>query len=154
MRMINTDWHAQEGQVVASLFDVDPKAGLTTSQVAERQLRYGHNLLQKIKSRPAWRVLVDQFASIVIALLAVAAAIAWAVGDNAEALAILIVLIINAVVGFATEWKAGRALDALRRQSHTTARVRRDRFERTIDAEELPLDEPRDGRLPCYGAGG
>jgi len=137
--MINgkTDWHAMEAQAVASALAVKPNSGLATSEVIERQLRYGRNLLQQIRSRPAWRVLVDQFASIVIALLAFAAAIAWATGDHAEAVAILIVLIINAAVGFATEWKAGRALDALRRQSRTHARVRRDGFEKTVDAEEL-----------------
>jgi Ca2+-transporting ATPase len=95
------------------------------------------NALQRIQSRPAWRVLVDQFASIVIALLAIAAVISWATGDGAEAIAILIVLVLNAGVGFATEWQAGRALDALRRQSRTLARVRRNSFESTVDAEEL-----------------
>lgn len=132
-----TDWHAIDAQAVARLVEVDPQLGLTTSQVNERQLRYGRNALQQIKSRPAWRVLVDQFASIVIALLAVAAAVAWATGDGAEAIAILIVLGLNAAIGFATEWQAGRALDALRRQSRTNTRVRRDGFESTIDAEEL-----------------
>jgi Ca2+-transporting ATPase len=82
-------------------------------------------------------VLIDQFANIVIALLAIAAVISWATGDGAEAIAILIVLILNAAVGFATEWQAGRALDALRRQSRTLTRVRRDGFESTVDAEEL-----------------
>jgi Ca2+-transporting ATPase len=119
------------------LFDVDPLSGLTTSQARERQLRFGRNALQQVKSRPAWRVLVDQFASIVIALLAFAAAVAWLTGDSMEAIAILVVLVLNAVIGFVTEWQAGRALDALRRQSRTTTRVRRDGFETTIDAEEL-----------------
>ena len=82
--MINgkTDWHAMEAQAVASALAVKPNSGLATSEVIERQLRYGRNLLQQIRSRPAWRVLVDQFASIVIALLAFAAAIAWATGDH------------------------------------------------------------------------
>jgi P-type Ca2+ transporter type 2C len=131
------DWHALDPHEVTTLFDVDAQSGLTASQVNERKLRYGLNALQRIKSRPAWRILVDQFASIVIALLAFAAAVAWVTGDGAEAIAILIVLILNAAVGFATEWQAGRALDALRRQSRTTSRVRRDGFETTIDAEEL-----------------
>jgi Ca2+-transporting ATPase len=82
-------------------------------------------------------VLVDQFASIVIALLAIAAVISWATGDNAEAIAILVVLVLNAAVGFATEWQAGRALDALRRQSRTFTRVRRNGFESTVNGEEL-----------------
>src|SRR3569832_60755 len=132
-----TQWHALESHDVSLVLKVDPKAGLTPAEVNERQLRYGPNTLQRIQSRPAWRVLVDQFASIVIALLAIAAVISWATGDGAEAIAILIVLILNAAVGFATEWQAGRALDALRRQSRTLTRVRRNGFESTVDAEEL-----------------
>jgi len=132
-----TDWHTLEPLDVSYLLGVDPKAGLTPKEVSERQLRYGPNALQRIQSRPVWRVLVDQFASIVIALLAIAAVISWATGDNAEAIAILVVLVINAAVGFATEWQAGRALDALRRQSRTFTRVRRNGFESTVNGEEL-----------------
>src|SRR6185369_1888705 len=132
-----TDWHALEAGAVPLLLNVNPHVGLTSSQVSERQLQYGPNALQQLQSRSAWRVLVDQFASIVIALLAIAAAISWATGDVPEAIAILVVLIINAAVGFATEWQAGRALDALRRQSRTLSRVRRNGFEATVGAEEL-----------------
>jgi Ca2+-transporting ATPase len=121
---IPTDWHALEPHAVTALLDVNQHSGLTASQVAERQLRYGRNALQQIRSRRAWRILADQFASVVIALLAFAAAIAFVTGDAAEAIAILIVLVLNAAVGFATEWQAGRALEALRRQSHTNTRVR------------------------------
>jgi len=93
--------------------------------------------MQEVRPRSACHLLIDQFTSVVIALLAVAAVISWLTGDHAEAIAILIVLIINAAVGFFTEWQAGRALDALRRQTRTTSRVRRDGFETTIDAEQL-----------------
>lgn len=130
-------WHTLEPDAVSHLLDVNPRIGLTQKQLAERQLQYGRNALQRIQSRSAWRVLSDQFTSIVVALLAVAAFVSWLTGDGAEAIAILIVLVLNAAVGFVTEWKAGRALDALRRQSRTTARVRRDGFEVTVDAEEL-----------------
>ena len=132
-----THWHTLEPRDVSLILDVDPKVGLTPAEVSDRQLRYGSNALQQIQSRPAWRVLLDQFASIVIALLAIAAVISWATSDHAEAIAILIVLVLNATVGFATEWQAGRALDALRRQSRTLTRVRRAGFESTVDAEEL-----------------
>ena len=134
---LERQWHAVETAALPSLLGVDPRAGLTTSQVVERQREYGRNVLQKIQPRPIWRLLIDQFASIVIALLAVAAGISWATGDTAEAIAILVVLVINAAVGFITEWQASRALDALRRQSRTSSRVRRDGFDATVDAEEL-----------------
>ena len=131
------DWHALDAHQVLADLGSDFAHGLTTSEVRERRLRHGPNALQEVRPRPAWRIFIDQFASIVIALLAVAAGISWATGDSLEAIAILVVLIINAVVGFATEWQAGRALDALRHQTRTITRVRREGFETTVNAEEL-----------------
>lgn len=131
------EWHATDPQLVCESLNVDSQSGLAESEVQARQLRYGPNALPRTKPRPAWRLLVDQFRSIVIGLLAVAAAISWTTSDTAEAIAILIVLVLNAAIGFATEWQAGRALEALRRQSHTNSRVRRNGFETTIDAEQL-----------------
>jgi Ca2+-transporting ATPase len=131
------DWHALDVAAVVTELGADPARGLAASEVNKRHLRYGFNALREIRPRPAWRLLIDQFASIVIALLALAAAVAWATGDVMEAIAILVVLVINAVVGFVTEWQAGRALDALRRQARTTTRVRRGGFETTVDAENL-----------------
>lgn len=132
-----SDWHALEAVAVVTKLRVDPARGLPTAEIGKRHLRYGPNALQKIRPRPAWRILIDQFASIVIALLAVAAAVAWVTGDVLEALAILVVLFINALIGFATEWQASRALDALRRQTRTVTRVRREGLETTVDAEDL-----------------
>ena len=129
--------HAITAQAVTRLFGVDPALGLSNLQVDEYRGKYGPNSIQSIRPRPVWRLLADQFASIVIALLAVAALIAWATGDVIEAIAIIIVLVINALVGFITEWQAGRALQALRRSTHMTTRVRRDGHETTVDAEEL-----------------
>lgn len=149
--------HALEAATVARLLEVNPAHGLNTSEGDERRRRFGANALQTIRRRPAWLILLEQFASLIVALLAVAAIIAWATGDLIEAVAIIIVLIINALVGFATEWQAGRALDALRRQARTTARVRRDGYDMKVDAADLvPGDVvifnagdrvPADGRL-------
>ena len=130
-------WHAEDPGGAVHELGVDLKCGLKTSDATQRRVVYGPNALQEIRSRPAWHILIDQFASIVIALLAVAAAVAWITDDVLEAIAILVVLVINALVGFATEWQASRALDALRRQTQTTTRVRRDGTEQTIDAREI-----------------
>ena len=62
-------WHALAVPEILEAFAVDPAQGLTVAEVSKRRLRYGPNALQEIRPRPAWRVLVDQFASIVIALL-------------------------------------------------------------------------------------
>ena len=153
--------HSLPLETVVHFFGIDPTLGLSSLEVAQHQAQYGPNSIQSIRPRPAWRLLVDQFASVVIALLAVAAFVAWATGDVIEATAIVVVLIINALVGFITEWQAGRALDALRRQTRMTTRVRRDGIETTVDAEDLVPGDivilnagdrvPADARLlECY----
>jgi Ca2+-transporting ATPase len=149
--------HAVFAATVAEAFGVNPKVGLRSQELPERRERFGKNTLQSVRRRSAWRILLAQFFSIIVALLAAAALIALATGDLVEAVSILVVLVINALVGFATEWQAGRALEALRKQTQITARVRRDGDEQGIDAEELlPGDVviinagdrvPADGRL-------
>ena len=129
--------HSLPASAEAVSLAVNPAAGLTNLEVAERRRRYGSNSIQSIRPRPAWRLLIDQLANVVIALLAAAALVAWATSDVIEATAIVVVLLINALVGFITEWQAGRALDALRRQTRMTTRVRRDGIEITVDAEDL-----------------
>lgn len=153
--------HALDTLQVAHVLNVNPALGLSAFEVVDRRTRHGSNSIQSIRPRPAWRLLLDQFTSVVIALLFAAALIAWATGDVIEALAIAVVLVINAVVGFATEWQAGRALDALRRQTRTTTRVRREGLEQTVYAEALVPGDiiilnagdrvPADARLlECY----
>jgi Ca2+-transporting ATPase len=109
--------HSLPALAVAHNLAVNTAVGLSSSEVAERRTKYGFNSIQSIRPRPAWRLLVDQFASVVIALLAVAALVAWATSDVIEATAIVV-----ALVGFITEWQAGRALNALRRQTRMTSR--------------------------------
>ncbi len=129
--------HAMEAAAVTKSFEVDPASGLSSAEVGERRTRYGDNALQTAHSRATWRILLDQFKSLVVALLAVAAVVAWLTGDKVEAVAILVVLGLNALIGFVTEWQAGRAINALRLSSHTTARVRREQREAMIDTAEL-----------------
>ena len=129
--------HALSASAVTQSLDVVPQFGLTPAEAVVRQKQHGANTIQAIRPRATWRILLDQFASLVIALLAAAAAVALVTGDVPDALAILVVLFINAFVGFITEWQAGRALDALRQQAVTTARVRREGHEQTVAAEDL-----------------
>lgn len=129
--------HAMDAALVAKSFAVDLVVGLSSAEVEQRRARFGDNVLATAQSRAAWRILFDQFKSLVVALLAVAAIVAWLTGDKVEAVAILIVLGLNALIGFVTEWQAGRALNALRQSSHAMARVRRDQRETMIDTAEL-----------------
>lgn len=130
-------WHALDPAVVVAALAVNVNQGLEAKLVEERRRSHGLNVIPVERSRSVWQILKGQFVSIVVGLLVVAAAVAAATGDNIEASAILVVLVINAAVGFATEWKAERALSALRGQARTRARVRRDGREISVDAAEL-----------------
>ena len=129
--------HAYLAEQITSLLNVDAEQGLSNEEAATRLLRDGSNTLETAAERSPWQILLGQFTSIVVWLLAFAAVVAWFTESRLESAAILTVLIINALIGFAIEWKAGRALDALRKATHTSARVRRNGSEQVIDASEL-----------------
>ncbi|MEO8041982.1 MAG: HAD-IC family P-type ATPase, partial [Acidobacteriota bacterium] len=129
--------HSESADSVLLWLAVDPRFGLTEEQAEIRLGALGPNALETQISRSAWRAFAAQFSSIVIWLLAAAALVSALTGSPLEAIAIVIVLILNAVIGFAIEWQSGRALETLRRASRSTARVRRNGREHTIDAANL-----------------
>lgn len=133
--------HAVEPDAVAVVLEVDPDIGLSNEEAARRLLRDGANVLKTESGRRWWRILLEQFSSVVIWLLLIAAIVALFTKGALESSAIFIVLVLNAAIGFAIEWKAGRALDALSRKSKTTARVRRNRTEQIIDAAGLAVGD-------------
>ena len=129
-------WHALVPGDVLGLLDAAPE-GLTSDEAARRLERYGENRISVAKAESAWRVLLSQLRSVVVLLLAAAAGIAWAIGDPIDAAAIGVVLVINVAIGFTTEWRARRAMQALRSLEVPRATVRRDGHRVTIDARQL-----------------
>lgn len=136
---------------------VDPGAGLSTREAAERAAAHGPNRLPEPARRPEWLKFLDQFRNWLIGILLIAAVVAGAIGDIKDAVVITVVLQINAVLGYLQERRAERSLEALRRMLVPTARVRRDGTEREVEADSLvPGDVvlleagervPADGRL-------
>ncbi len=116
---------------------VDPEQGLSEEAVRSRMEIYGPNRLREVKTRSAWKILLDQFESMVIIVLLVAGAVAFSFQHWAEGIAIAAVILVNAGLGFITEWKAVRSMEALREIGGDTIRVRRAGEEREIEAEAL-----------------
>ena len=122
---------------VARALGVDPARGLSGDE-AERRLRaHGENRLREPERASAWLVLGRQFRGAVTALLAGAAVVAFLLQDVLEAIAIALVLAVNGAIGFATELRATRSMEALQGLVTVPARVRRDGAVRTIDAGVL-----------------
>ena len=131
------EWHAMPFAEVVGRVQSDAVLGLAAKVAEERLSEHGPNTIAEAQQRSALTILVHQFASLLVGLLAAAAGIALLLGDTLEAGAILLVIVLNAAIGFATEWRAAGALDALRDQEIPQARVRRDGDERTVPASEL-----------------
>jgi Ca2+-transporting ATPase len=129
--------HALAAQTVLGKLGVDKFSGLSETEAAQRLLRDGANTLEQAAGRGWLNILLGQFSSIIVWLLAFAAIVAWFTDSHLEALAILVVLLLNALIGFAIEWQAGRALNALRRATHTFARIRRGDREQIVDAAQI-----------------
>ena len=128
---------ARTSSDVAAELRVDVTRGLAGQDVERRREIFGPNAVVREAGRTGWVIAVRQFRSIVVMLLGVAATISFLTGDPAEGMAIVGVLLINAVVGFIVEWRSERALQSLKIQVRTIARVLRDGTQSTIDAEEL-----------------
>ncbi len=129
-------WAADASELLAHL-RVDPSRGLSGAEVEERRLRHGPNSLE-FKSERAWLgILADQFKGVLVLLLAGAAGLSALFGQWAEAVAVLVVLLLNAVIGFVTELRAVRSVEALRRLGVSHVRVRREGHLETVRADEL-----------------
>ncbi len=150
-------WHTLPVDEVARVFEVNPDRGLTDADAILRRERFGPNALGQTKSRSALAIIVAQFKSLIVVLLVAATILAFVLGEHIEAVAILVVILLNAAVGFLTEWRAERALTALEKQSVATAHVQRDGEKHQVEASELVpgdvvfLDAgarvPADGRI-------
>lgn len=130
-------WHTLSADEAAKNLETNHQTGLNAEQVAERTAFHGPNALREKRRRSPWRMLLDQFTEFMIMVLIVAAIISGFVGDVGDTIFIIVIVILNAVVGFIQEFRAERAMAALKRMSEASARVLRDSQVETINASEL-----------------
>jgi calcium-translocating P-type ATPase len=131
-----TPWHAAPAAEAASRLRADPE-GLTSTEARERLDRYGPNRLPEASGPSAARLLLDQVRTPLIWALLVAGAAALALGEVEDGLVVLAVVILNALIGFAQEYRAGRAIAALAELVAEPARVRRDGAWMEVPAEQV-----------------
>src|SRR5512137_1890256 len=117
--------HLHASEALARQLGVSFDAGLAADEVVERQQRHGPNRLPEAPPRPAWKRLLDQFSDFMILVLLAAAVLSGLVGDLADTLVILIIVVLNAAIGFWQEWRADQALQALQKMAAPHATVRR-----------------------------
>ncbi len=135
-KVVNKPWSLSVDEVLKEL-DVNKENGLSESEVKRRRGRHGKNILKKVKRRSAFLILIDQFKSLVIAILAVAAALSYVFGNWVEGSAIMVAIVVNTAIGFFMENKAVKSMEALREYSRVIDRVKRDGKSKEVVAQEL-----------------
>ncbi len=111
--------------------------GLNSDEAARRLEQHGPNELREKAHRSRWQILLEQFKGILTVLLVIAAIISAVLGDWIEAVAILIIVVLNGVLGYTQESRAEQSMEALKRMAVPVVRVRRDGQLRESSARDL-----------------
>ena len=122
---------------VLGRLDVDEEVGLDVREVERRRRVVGRNALEQRRRLSGWSILWDQMRSAVVLLLIAAVVAGMAIGEVVEAAAVAVVLAVNTVVGFVTEFRAVRSMEALHRLAGSVADVERQDRRDEIDAVNL-----------------
>ncbi|MEY4938616.1 MAG: hypothetical protein RIQ93_351, partial [Verrucomicrobiota bacterium] len=130
-------WHQLHSDEVLRLLEVDPKTGLSASEVARRREKYGLNRITPRAGLPSWVRFVQQFNQPLVYLLLAAVLVTAVLQEWVDSSVIFGVVFINAIVGFLQESKAANAIEVLSRMVTSVVTVRRDAQAQRIPAEEL-----------------
>jgi P-type Ca2+ transporter type 2C len=130
------NWHLLQGDKVLKLTG-SQSTGLSASQSEERLLEYGPNVLAQKKKNPAWLLFLLQFKDVMILILIAAGIISGLVGELVDTLVILIIVLLNAVVGFFQEYRAEKAMEALKSMTAPNATILRNGAPAIIPAAQV-----------------
>ena len=130
-------WHAKAIKEVLTFLRTDPKRGLTSQEAKKRLKIYGPNRLQATKKENWATILLRQFTDVLVIILLVAAAISFTIGERGDAYTILAIVILNAILGFVQEYKAEKALEALKKMLSPKCKVVRDGATIKIDSKNV-----------------
>jgi len=130
-------WHCLDTEDAAAHLQTDLAHGLASEAAARRLAQSGPNMLREAARRHPAAMLAAQFTDFMILVLIAAAVVAGAVGEPLDAIAIVVIVFLNGVIGFVQEYRAEQAMAALRRMASPQARVIRDGQVGLVDAREL-----------------
>lgn len=134
---VSISWHALSSTDVLEQLATRTESGLSSEEVQARQEEYGPNELEEAPPTTFWEMLWDQINSFVIYMLLGAAIISAVLGDYTEAIAIMMIVILNAIMGIIQESRAEAALAALKKLAAPEANVMRDGHRTSVPATQL-----------------
>ena len=130
-------WHMLSVDEAVQRLASDARNGLTEQQAQERRRRYGANEIREGRGRGPAAMLLGQFTDFMILILIAAAIVSGLIGDLVDALVIVAIVVLNAVIGFVQEYRAERAIAALKQMAVLRAQVVRGAGAAMIPANEL-----------------
>src|SRR5918997_6346670 len=131
-----TPWHMLTVEECFERLKSTP-SGLTTPEAVRRLAEFGPNELQAAGRVSPWAILLGQFKNVLIVILLLATALSAFLGHGVEAIAITVIVLFAVVLGFVQEYRAERAIEALREMAAPAATAIRDGRERRVPAREL-----------------
>ncbi len=134
---VSISWHAMSSTDVVQELETQPEEGLSSEEVKRRIEKFGPNELEEAPPTTFWELLWSQINSFVIYMLLGAALISALLGDTVEAIAIMAIVILNAVMGIIQESRAEAALAALKKLAQPEADVLRDGHRVSVMTSEL-----------------
>ena len=153
------NWYQISQDQALEKLNSNQTSGLTQSEVAKRLAQYGPNEIKNRTGRSPWKILWEQLSGIFVVILIVAALISLFLQDYADAVVILLIVVLNAALGFQQEYKAEKSMAAIKRMAVPIVKVRRDGIVAEITARELAPGDitiletgnrvPADGRGPA-----
>ncbi len=128
---------ALEATEAVEHFKSSPDEGLGQKEARNRLQKYGPNRIEAGKQRSVWEIFIAQIKNLIVLLLAVAAGVSFVLGQLLEGVSILVALIVNVLIGFGTELRAVRSMEALQQMTRVQAKVLRQGKIRQIPASEI-----------------
>ena len=136
MKQTSKPWHSME--INEAMRELNAKTdGLSSEEVQKRLEEFGPNELKKEKRKSPIKLFLEQFTDILIIILLIATALSFAIGEAYDALVIIAIVMACAVLGFTQEYKAEKALEALRKMTAPTATVLRDGKEMQLETKDI-----------------
>ena len=130
------DWHLLGAEEALAALG-SSASGLSAGEVQSRLEKFGPNALVEKGIKSVWRILWEQMTSIMVIILVIAAVVSLFLGEYIDAAAILAIVVLNAVLGVMQEYRAEKAMHALKQLAVPIVRVRRDGRVQEVSAREL-----------------
>ncbi len=129
-------WHTlSEGAIFESLRT--RTEGLNSEEVRQRLEKFGYNEIKETKRKTPFKMFLDQFKDFMILILIAAAIISGIVGEPIDTIAIIVIVIINGIVGFVQEYRAEKAVQALKKMAESYINVRRNNAIHSVPVSEI-----------------